>query len=69
MVKLLFICSTMFVITGCYTCQEAFSMNYDSCMRMRNDKEYCLKTAEMQAETDGYCSSTNMNFGYNYNYR
>ena len=65
--KILF-CLAAFLLTGCYTCQEALSINYENCMNMRYDSEFCITAAKMQAKTDGYCTSTNINYGINYNW-
>lgn len=67
--KILF-CLAAFLLTGCYTCKEALLVNYDNCMKMRYDSEFCMTAAKMQAQKDGYCncSSTNINYGINYNW-
>lgn len=57
MVKL-FLLSIPFVFGGCYTCQQSISINYNNCMDMRYDNDFCMKAAKMQAETDGYCEAS-----------
>ncbi len=62
MIKQLLLGISILLLSGCYSCREAMEMNYDSCMKERNDKEFCLKTAELESQTDGYCSTTSVNY-------
>lgn len=58
MVKLFLLLSIPIVFGGCYTCQQSISINYNNCMDMRYDNDFCMKAAKMQAETDGYCEAS-----------
>lgn len=64
MKKLILIGLSAALFTGCYSCGEAFAMKYDSCMSVRNDKDFCNRSAQLEAQDEGYCSSTNITFGF-----
>ena len=67
MKKIILIAAISTMFTGCYSCGEAMARYYDSCMNDRHDKEFCMKSSEMEAQTMGYCTTTSVDFGFNYN--
>lgn len=74
MKKLILIGLTAMFFTGCYSCGEAFAMKYDNCMATRHDKDFCNRSAMLEAQDEGWCTSSAIVFGfgtntnYNYNY-
>ena len=68
MIKLIFLGLILLLVSGCYSCREAMEMNYDSCKDERDDEDFCLKVAELEAQNDGYCSTSSINFNYNLGY-
>lgn len=62
---IMLICS---IFTGCYTCGQAMDIYYRNCLDEHNDKEYCRQRATLESQDMGYCSTTTIGFGFNYNY-
>lgn len=68
MKKMILMFSILLALTGCYTCGEAMDMYYRNCLWEQSDKDYCRQRASLEAQNAGYCTTTNVSFGFGFNH-